>query len=76
MKLNYFKFEIKPFIEGYGVILEISTQVDGKEYHIKKYADDSFPWETQLEYYTRLAVMRLQESIQEELEGYVNENTN
>ena len=74
--IEYFKFEIKPWhfsgqAGGVEKLLEIEVQVNGEKYNSQRVIPNQRPFETEVEYFNRMAVEMLHEKLKEisEAEG-------
>lgn len=65
MKIEHFKFEVEPWTyngthDGEEKVLIISVRINGKLYTERKVTPAQPPFETEIEYYTKMALESLQ----------------
>lgn len=71
MQVEHYIFEVKPFIYagqhgGQEKVLHLSAKVNGQEYHVENVmAGKIQPFETELQYYAKIATLTLEENLKE-----------
>ena len=68
--MDYYKFEIKPLVKsinphGLLKVIDMEIQFQGEKYGVSRVFPNQAPFESELAYFTRLAVEELEKKLEE-----------